>query len=181
MISIKGSSNRFLWIGIYVLLTLAMGLIIILSVTEPQHNLFPWQMAVGTFMGFIFMITAFLIWDRLKLPKAAESLWVYIILLAFFGISLYVVSCIGRNSPGSSGDYEHVWEAAAEVAGGEPLSEVQEHYFKMYANNIKPMLFLSVIFRFANFVGFQDPFYFVLLISVLEVVGAAIWGGVFGL
>lgn len=179
MISIKGSSSRFLWICIYVLLTLAMGLIIILSVTEPQHHLFPWQMAVGTFMGFIFMIAAFLIWDRLKLPKAAESLWVYIILLSFFGISLYVVSCIGRNSPSSLVDYGRVWEAAAEVAGGEPLSKA--YYFKLYANNIKPMLFLSVIFRFAYFVGFQDPFYVVLLLSVLEVVGAAIWGGVFGL
>lgn len=43
-----------------------------------------------------------------------------------------------------------------------------------YANNIKPMLYLSALFRAARVLHIRDPFYLVLFISVLEVLGA-VW------
>lgn len=56
-----------LYIGsfIYILLISLLVPVIALSVTGPQNNLFPWQMAVGTAVGTILLLCAFSLWDRL--------------------------------------------------------------------------------------------------------------------
>lgn len=163
---------RWLWIAVYLLLIVMLGIMIILSITEPQHNLFAWQMALGTVLGTIAFISAFFIWQRYIPQKLACNTRLYYVLLVLLGISLYLISCIGRNSPESFMDYNNVWQEASELAQGKSLS--QELYFKAYANNITPMLFLSVLFRVASLLHIKDPFYFVLAVSVLEVMGA-VW------
>lgn len=167
---------RAIWIAIYLLLAIMLGIILIASITEPQHNLFGWQMAVGTVLGAFALIVVFCLWQRYIPQRVAGNAGIYYGLLILYGMSLYGVSCLGRNMPDSLGDYGQVWTGAAELAGGEGLS--QEWYFKIYSNNIKPMLFLSVLFRLSSAMGMKDPFYFVLIFSVLEVVGAAWSAGV---
>ena len=172
MIKISGRADRRIGIILYILLATTLGIIMVVSLMKPQHNLFSWQMILGTILGTIFLIGIFFLWNRFSTGKIAENVWVYVLLLAMFGGFLYGISCIGRNSIWSLPDYGHVWEAAAELAEGKTLSE--EYYFKMYGNNIKPMLFLNVLFRLAYFLHFEDPFYFILSVSVLEVLGA-VW------
>ncbi|MCM1025793.1 MAG: hypothetical protein NC432_05130 [Roseburia sp.] len=140
-----GEFCRAIWIAVYLLLTLTLAVLIIACVTEPQHNLLAGQMALGTVLGGAFLIAALFLWERYLPQKIAGNPWLYYGLLILYGISLYGVSCFCRNSPDSFADYQQVWAGAAELAAGEGLS--QEWYFKIYANNIKPMLLLSVLFR----------------------------------
>lgn len=161
-----------IWVFIYLLFTILMGLIIILSITSPQHNLFPWQMAAGTIAGTLFFIVIIWLWDKVPCERLKKSTCLYVILLILFGTSLYAMSCIGRNSPDSLIDYLHVWIAASELSEGHELTN--EFYFLTYANNIKPMLYLSVLFRMAKLLHFQDPFYFVLFWSVCQML-TAVW------
>ncbi len=51
MLRLTRKSCITLWAFIYILQIVVLGLIIILSVTGPQNNLFPWQMAIGTVLG----------------------------------------------------------------------------------------------------------------------------------
>lgn len=172
MCRITGRAGVLIWTLIYTLHFLMLGAIIILSVTGPQNNLFPWQMAVGTVLGTALLFGFFWIWESLPGEKLKRNTLLYTILLILFGVLLYAVSCICRNSPYSLDDYIQIWNGASELAEGRELSSV--FYFQTYANNIKPMLFLSLLFRLAGFLGFQDPFYFVLLWSTGQVL-TAVW------
>ena len=162
---------KWLWIGVYILFIALLGIMILLSVTGPQHNLLPWQMAVGTAAGTVAFLAFYLLWDRYVPLKITDSNALYCGLLAVYGISLYIVSCICRNAPESFEDYRQVWQAACELGRGESLSEAW--YFSLHDNNVKPMLLLSVLIRMAGLLHIEDPFYFVLLINVLGVLGAA--------
>lgn len=172
MCKITGRAGVLIWTLMYTMHFLMLGAIIILSVTGPQNNLFPWQMAVGTVLGTALLFGFFWLWERIPGEKLKRSTLLYTILLILFGAMLYAVSCICRNSPYSLDDYIQIWNGASELAGGRELTSV--FYFQTYANNIKPMLFLSLLFRLAGFLGFQDPFYFVLLWSTGQVL-TAVW------
>lgn len=150
-----------------------MGLIITLSITSPQHNLFPWQMAAGTIAGTFFFLGAIWLWDRIPYERLKKSTTIYAALLILYGLSLYIISCVGRNSPDSLVDYMQIWNAASELSEGRALTSGS--YFLNYSNNIKPMLYLSVLFRIAKYLRFNDPLYFVLFWSVCQVLAAA-WG-----
>lgn len=168
----KDSLRRYALFFIYVTLAALLGAIIVASITKPQHNLFAWQMCIGTFLATAILIACFILWEKYIPAGIAGSSWLYWSLFLLYGALLYGVSCFNRNAPESLVDYGQVWRAASEIAEGKKLSG--ETYFRMYANNIKPMLLLSVLFRAASFIGFQDPFYFVLILSVAEVM-AAVW------
>lgn len=161
-----------IWTIFYTLQIILLGLIIILSVTGPQNNLFPWQMAVGTVLGTALLFAFFWLWEKIPGEKLKRSTPLYAALLILFGVLLYAVSCICRNSPYSLDDYIQIWNGASELAEGRELTSV--FYFQTYANNIKPMLLLSLLFCLADLLGFQDPFYFVLLWSIGQVL-AAVW------
>ena len=96
-----------------------------------------------------------------------------VLFVLLYGIGLYVLSCIGRNEPRSLVDYGIVWGSAWELAKNNQV--VNETYFLKYSNNIKPMLILSLLLRIGFKLGMSDPFYFVLLFTVLQVL-VAIWG-----
>lgn len=174
MLKITNKPCKFIWISIYLLLVIFLGIIIVLSVTEPQNNLFPWQMTIGTALGTIFMLAAFFLWQKLPCKRIKHNPYLYAILLILFGILLYAANYIGRNAYWSFYDYQQIYTAALQLSAGKELSSELEFYFSTYANNIKPMLYLSILFRIANFLHFSDPFYLILLISVLEVLGA-VW------
>lgn len=165
-----------LYIGsfIYILLISLLVPVIALSVTGPQNNLFPWQMAVGTAVGTILLLCAFSLWDRLPCVRLKNSSWLYGALLILFGILLYVLSFNGHNYVSSYQDYAEIWEAATDLSEGRALSPHSQFYFQTYANNIKPMLYLTALFRISKALRFQDPYFFILIPSVLQVLGA-VW------
>lgn len=171
MLQITNRAGRMIWLLLYGFLVMGLGIMIFLSVTEPQHNLISWQMAVGTLFGTGALLAAFFLWDRFP-RKLRRSSFLYGALLMLFGILLYVISCHGRNVMGSMVDYGQIWESAQELSEGRELSGI--NYYKRYANNIKPMLYLSALFRIAKFLHISEPFYLVLGCSVLEVLGA-VW------
>lgn len=172
MLKITNKICVSIWTFIYILQIVLLGLIIILSITGPQNNLFPWQMAVGTVIGTAFFLFVLRLWGKLPCEELKKSTWLYAALLVLFGVALYIVSCIGRNSPYSLEDYLQVWNGASELTEGRAFTT--PFYFQTYANNIKPMLFLSILFRLSKALGFQDPFYFVLILSICLVLGA-VW------
>lgn len=165
-----------LYIGsfIYILLISLLVPVIALSVTGPQNNLFPWQMAVGTAVGTILLLCAFSLWDRLPCVRLKNSSWLYGALLILFGVLLYVLSFNGHNYVSSYQDYAEIWEAATDLSEGRALSPHSQFYFQTYANNIKPMLYLTALFRISKALRFQDPYFFILIPSVLQVLGA-VW------
>lgn len=151
---------------------IVLGIVVFLSITQPQHNLFVWQMLIGTALGTLVFIGAFFLWDHIPCKQSKKNAFLYVFLLILYGVLLYLVSCANRNAPWSLVDYGHVWNAASELSAGKPISA--ENYFKTYANNIKPMLYLSVLFKIAKLLHINDPFYFVLFFSVMEILGAVL-------
>lgn len=169
-VAVKQCVNRWLYIAVYMLLLAMLGSMIVISAANPQQNLFAWQMAVGIVFGTVALAGVFLFWEKYYPKLHIFHGRIYYVLLAFLAVFLYIVSCIGRNLPESFVDYGQVWQGAFEMAQGKELSAAW--YFNLCANNVKPMLMLSVLFRIAFFLGIRDPFYFVLFISMLEVMGA---------
>ncbi len=172
MLKISNKICVSIWTFIYIVQIVLLGLIIILSITGPQNNLFPWQMAVGTVIGTAFFLFVLWLWDKLPCERLKRNTWLYAALLVLFGVSLYIMSCIGRNSPYSLEDYLQVWNGALELTEGRAFTT--PFYFQTYSNNIKPMLFLSILFKISKALHFQDPFYFVLILSICLVLGA-VW------
>lgn len=172
MIKIMDRARILVWTVIYILHSFLLGTIVVLSVTGPQNNLFPWQMAVGTVVGTVLLLCAFYFWDRLPCARLKRSSWLYGTLLILYGITLYVLSCNGRNYVSSFIDYGEIWEAATALSEGRALSPHSQFYFQTYANNFKPMLYLSALFRVSKALHFQDPYFFILIPSVLQVLGA---------
>lgn len=173
MFKITGKARILVWTLIYILLFLLLGATVILSVTAPQNNLFPWQMAVGTAVCTILLLCAFSLWDRLPCDRIKNSSWLYGALLILFGVLLYILSYNGHNLS-SLPDYGEIWEAATELSEGQALSPHSQFYFQTYANNIKPMLYLAALFRISKALHFRDPYFFILIPSVLQVLGA-VW------
>ena len=172
MLRITSKAVGSIWAFVYTLLIILLGLIIVLSITDPQNNLFPWQMTIGTVLGTVLFLCFFLLWNRMPFERLKQSTMLYVTLLILYGALLYAVSCIGRNSPYSLDDYMQIWYGAWELSEGQELSS--QFYFQTYANNIKPMLYLNVLFRIAKALRFQDPFYFILILSICQVLGA-VW------
>lgn len=171
MLKLRNKACVSIWIFVYILLIFLLGSIIVLSIAKPQNNLFSWQMAIGTVLGTLLLLTVVFLWDRIPCRKAQQNIFIYVSLLMLYGIFLFVISCANRNAI-SFTDYAHIWNAALELSEGRSISDT--FYFSTYANNIKPMLYLSILFRIAKFLGLNDPFYFILLPSVLEILGA-VW------
>lgn len=151
---------------------ISLGALLVISVSNPKDNLFSSQMFLGV-IGFTgVLVVLFVIWNKLG-PVISKIRWLFPILTVFFGISLYIVSCIGRNDPASSDDYNRVWNAAYSLAIGEEIEDA--YYLLNYSNNIKPMLFLYLIFKLTFIINAEDPYYIILAINVLGVM-ASVWG-----
>lgn len=115
------SASRYMLMLAYTLFIILLGLILILSITGPQHNLLAWQMAIGTVLGTITLLTAFYLWkkiqsNRIHCKKRGHGTFLHMALLSLYGISLYAISCIGRNAVGSFVDYAQIWNAALELS-----------------------------------------------------------------
>lgn len=153
----------------YTVLILMMLGILFVSISYPKNNLISWQMLIGTILGTFVFALAVMIWNKIY-PMVCKASALYWICLFCFGIALFAVS-IGRlDNYGAFIDYAQVYDAAQEMASG--LEIANDYYFKIYSNNLKPMLILSVLFRMADNLGVPRD-YPVLTISVLQTVVTA--------
>ena len=151
---------------VYAILILIMFGILLVSINNPKNNLISWQMFIGTILATLFFALAVMLWNRIY-PMVSKASALYWICLFCFGIALFSVSIDRLNNYGAFIDYAQVYSAASDMASGLEISN--DYYFKIYSNNLKPMLILSVLFRMADYLGIARD-YLVLTISVFETV-----------
>ena len=152
----------------YAILFLTVGIIICLSVSKPQNNLIPWQMAVGTAVFTVFFACVAYFW---RCKNYSNNSRVRLIILIGVGALLYIVGVHRRLLFGGFGDYPAVYRSAQEMATVGELSYPK--YFLIYGNNVRPMLFLSVLFKISYSLGLNE-YCLTLGLSVLTAV-AAVW------
>lgn len=150
----------------YAILIMMMLVILFISIKYPKNNLISWQMLIGTILATLFFVLAVMIWNKIY-PKVSKISALYWICLLCFGISLFSVSIDRLDNYGAFIDYAQIYSAASDMASGLEISN--GYYFKIYSNNLKPMLILSVLFKFADYLGVARD-YPVLTISVLQTV-----------
>lgn len=87
------------------------------------------------------------------------------VFILLYGVLLYFMAIYGRCEPVN--DQKAVWQGALYLAG---LSEeISWEYFARCNNNVMPVVILSLIFRAGSLGGRVDPYYFAVLLNVLQV------------
>jgi len=150
-------------------LVFVMGMIILISLLKPRDNLFSWQMSIGSIVFCVLILGGYLIWINILVYRI--GIWndyLFIGGTIFYTIFLYGISITGRNSASSLVDYYCVYCTAEEMAAG--IKDKIWNYFLIYSNNFKPAMYLGELFSFAEkYLGLQDPYYFALLFTVIQV------------
>lgn len=165
---------RFFSLVVFVVMAVCMAAILVVGIRHPANHLISWQMAVGIFVGTVLVLVLVLLWEKWVLARPFQVLGgkLYPVLLLGYGSFIYLLSFFHRNSPGSFVDYSVVYNAAMQLAESGEITDAG--YFLIYPNNFKLALYLGALFRAAIAVGFEDPYYFVLAIGVVQVL-AAVW------
>ncbi|MDE7252399.1 MAG: hypothetical protein K2O32_05580 [Acetatifactor sp.] len=156
----------------YGVFSISLIAILITVIFKPQNNLIParmflymlvWVLILCGIRWGIWMLEKFLKDRRVDLGKLSRrGLILYVVV---YGISLYVVSLILRSYPVT--DYGSVYETAYQLAMGQTVDDW--NYFSMWTNNLSPLTILTFCMKLGVFLGFSDPYYFVLAINVLQV------------
>lgn len=152
-------------VGFFVVLCL----IIIISLTGTQYHIAWYKEAFVTAVWLVCLTVLFFLLKRLEKWLGKYEKIVLPIFCVLWGIALYVFSCFSRN--GTSQDYQIVYGAVMNYIKG---TEVAWWYFAIWKNNYFLFLILSSLAKLSSLLGFQDPFYFILLFSVIM----AVWGGI---
>ncbi len=164
----KEGRDHWVLILVYLLLSAILACVLGLSLTKPQNRLIPWQMAVGTlasgclFLGFLWA------WERWYGLFQKLERWNWL-MLAMYGILLYGICISQGNRNHTLADYAVIYQGAMELAEGKELSF--PHYFSVYTNNVKPTLFLSILFRIGRFMHlgyFQTALFFSVLTVLIS-------------
>lgn len=150
----------------YAIVTVIIAGILIISLLYPKNHLIPRQMLVCTVLATAIFIGGMVIWNKIY-PKVRNLSAIYWIGLTAFGIALYITSLCRIDNRYTLVDYTQIYDAACSLADGREIGNT--YYFKIYSNNIQPMLLLSVLFRMADLLS-VSRFHFVLAVSVLQVV-----------
>lgn len=156
----------------YGVFSISLIAILITVIFKPQNNLIParmflymlvWVLILCGIRWGIWMLEKFLKDRHVDLGKLSRrGLILYVVV---YGISLYVVSLILRSYPVT--DYGSVYETAYQLAMGQTVEDW--NYFSMWTNNLSPLTILTFCMKLGIFLGFSDPYYFVLAINVLQV------------
>lgn len=144
-------------------------LVFLIALTGTQYNI-AWY-KVG-FVTVIWLLCLTLLFVMLKKAESWLERYGKILFPLFCGIwaaALYAFSCFARNQPAS--DFAMVYEGALNYARG---TEVYWPYFALWKNNYPLLLLLTSLIRLSDLLGFADPFYLILCLSVAMV----IWSGI---
>ena len=140
--------------------------ILLLSISKPSHNQIPWQVFIGTVFTAGLLFLFFLI-CRLISSKYPffNSMTFFTVIAILWGVLLLFSGIYCRNLPESFDDYSHCYYLAQELATTGTISD--SSYLILHPHNSKCVLLLSGIFRFGLRLGFQDPYYFLLIVNLL--------------
>ena len=127
--------------------------IYIICAGKPENNLLPGK----TFIYTVIMLAALLL-ASLIISRIAGCLYDHIniykgLLIAFFGIYPILLFLIGYflRSTFPTDDYRIVYDTAVQLVTGEDVTEWG--YFAYYNNNLGSLVYLTVIFKAAKFIG----------------------------
>jgi hypothetical protein len=136
----------------------------VVSVSNPMHNLISWQMILGSVFLSAVMLAGYWFLEIKCGVAISRNVWI-VLILAYFILAYLVACCYGNHWQGLPlADYSNVYLGALNIAEGNELEN--EFYFLIYGNNIKPMLMLSWLIRFARCIGIQNEYYLLLFFSI---------------
>lgn len=168
---ISKKNTNLLWNIFLLLFGIGMILILILCIMKTENHLPIDKMIIlpTIFVGFF---STLYFW-RIKINQKNDlegilqkitpvALPVFIVL---YGIALYVIAIYGRCNPVN--DQNAVYQGALYLAG--LADDISWEYFARCNNNVMPTVILSVIFRVGSLGGNVDPYYFAVLLDVIQV------------
>ena len=122
-----------------------------------------WVGILGVIKGTLSLVEGVFRKKGLDVDKISRTGFVCYVIL--YGIALYIVSVTLRSYPIT--DYGNVYHTAYSLAAGQTVEDWT--YFSMWTNNLGPLSILTVLMKTGLFLGFDDPFFFVLGVNVLQV------------
>ena len=158
-------SHQVITIALYVVFLMVLLSILSVSIASPGNHLIPWQMLLGTVVMAVLFVLGGKLWNAVY-EKIGRRTGIYLFCLTIFGVLLYVNSMGRQDSSNAFADYAQIWNAAQNLADGEPIANA--YYFLVYSNNLKPMLLLSLLIRCAKLLP-VTTYHFLLALNVLQV------------
>ncbi len=148
--------------------------ILFVAVSHPQNNLIPgkiflymlvWVLILYGIRTLLSLLERSLLKRGLDVEKLSRTGLLFYLL--FYGIALYIVSLILRSYPMT--DYGNVYHTAYSLAMGQAVEDWS--YFSMWTNNLGILSILTFCMKTGVLLGFSEPYYFVLALNVLQVLG----------
>ncbi len=156
----------------YIIYSLLLLSIIVISILNPQNNLTSHQLIISVPVATAFFLICVFLWNSfLPLLSVKAKRIVIPVLLLLFGLVLFSVSYTRSTFYNTFPDYSYLYNGALEMA--DTGSVKYPKYFLNYTNNTGPMLFLSAIFRISHKIGISE-FYPMVVISIVTVL-LAVW------
>ena len=121
--------------------------------------------------GILFLVLLLTIIAKGISKLVAEKFdWLFYISLAIYAVFLFVTCIRTQGSP--VGDSYMLVETAKQLALGKPVAFW--HYFSRCKNNLFPMLYLAVVYKFGFALKLPNPYYLVYAGNTLQVVAAMV-------
>ena len=167
--------NKKLLIAFYFIYLLSLLFLIIISVSSPLDNLISCRMAIETAVAvLLFFLLAFW-WKSIYGKMNDKSLRILkrigLLVVVIFGALLFALSISRSTFFNVLTDYSEIYRNALGLADFGTIESYD--YFLRYTNNLRPMLFLSLLFGISHKLGICE-FYPVLILSIITVLGT-IW------
>ncbi len=155
----KSNISSGLLITFYILFSIQMLLITVLSFASPSYGLFRLPLLVETLVACALFGSMILLWTHLSMQKKRSdkaSDRICLIVIAVFLILLTVAAIIHGNYYDVAGDYEFMYISANELARGNELEGKLRNYFLVFGNNTRSMLILSNLFKLGYLLGGRE-------------------------
>ena len=156
----------------YIIYSLLLISVIVISLLNPQNNLTSKQLMIGVSIATASFLACAFLWSSVsdKLSEKVKRL-LFPILIVSFGLIIFAVSFNRSTFYNTFPDYSYIYNGALEMADTGFVKYPK--YFLNYTNNTGPMLFLSMIFKISHKIGISE-FYPTVIISIATVL-LAVW------
>ena len=160
---IKGKS--ILWVIFLAIFSLNMFAVIILCVLQTQNNLPASKMLILPIAFIGIWLFLYYVLHKMRMIIQRISPIALPVFLFVYGVVLYILAITGRGDPVH--DQEAVYQGALYFAG--LSADMPWEYFARFDNNTMPALILGGVFRVGSLGGIVDPYYFAVLLNVVQV------------
>lgn len=161
----KIKDKSILWVIFLAIFSLNMFAVIILCVLQTQNNLPASKMVLLPPIFIVVWLMLYFVLHKMKSYVERITLFALPAFLVAYGIVLYILAITGRGNPVH--DQEAVYQGALYFAG--LSAEMPWEYFARFDNNTMPALILGGVFRIGSLGGIVDPYYFAVLLNVVQV------------